>query len=128
MLDWMSLISRYLLQRHLPKDKSAGRSGLLLLWIRPPIYRDKPARPGSSLLISSIFKESSFDFSNKDSSMPLAVNRGFNIECGCGLKEGQMVGVGKILENFALFGIAYILTLRNENFFELFPKTNLSDK
>ena len=30
-----------------------------------------------------------------------AIIRGFNIECGCGLKEGQMVGVGKILENFA---------------------------
>ena len=57
-----------------------------------------------------------------------AIIRGFNIECGCGLKEGQMVGVGKIFENFALFGIAYILTLRNKNFFELFPKTNLSDK
>tara|TARA_B100000287_G_scaffold315157_1_gene298734 strand:- start:4 stop:453 length:450 start_codon:yes stop_codon:yes gene_type:complete len=56
-----------------------------------------------------------------------AIIRGFNIECGCGLKEGQMVGVGKIYENFALLGIAYILSLRGENFFELFPKTNLSD-
>ena len=57
-----------------------------------------------------------------------AIIRGFNIECGCGLKEGQMVGVGKILENFTLLGIAYILTLREQNFFEFFPKTNLSDK
>ena len=57
-----------------------------------------------------------------------AIIRGFNIECGCGLKEGQMVGFGKILENFALLGIAYILTLRDKYFFELFPKTNLSDK
>ena len=57
-----------------------------------------------------------------------AIIRGFNIECGCGLKEGQMVGVGKILENFTLLGIAYILTLREQNFFELFPKTNLSNK
>ncbi len=57
-----------------------------------------------------------------------AIIRGFNIECGCGLKEGQMVGVGKILENFILLGIAYILTLREQNFFEFFPKTNLSDK
>ena len=56
-----------------------------------------------------------------------AIIRGFNIECGCGLKEGQMVGVGKIYENFALLGIAYILSLRREKFFELFPKTNLSD-
>ena len=29
-----------------------------------------------------------------------AIMRGFNIECGCGLKEGQMIGIGKILENF----------------------------
>ena len=57
-----------------------------------------------------------------------AIIRGFNIECGCGLKEGQMVGVGKILENFALLGIAYILSLREQKFFELIPKTNLSDK
>ena len=56
-----------------------------------------------------------------------AIIRGFNIECGCGLKEGQMVGVGKILENFALLGIAYILAIKKEKFFELFPKTNLSD-
>ena len=56
-----------------------------------------------------------------------AILRGFNIECGCGLKEGQMVGVGKILENFALLGISYILALKKENIFELFPKTNLSD-
>tara|TARA_Y100001970_G_scaffold233788_1_gene291633 strand:+ start:993 stop:1445 length:453 start_codon:yes stop_codon:yes gene_type:complete len=57
-----------------------------------------------------------------------AIIRGFNIECGCGLKEGQMVGVGKILENFALLGMAYILAIKKENYFELFPKTNLSDK
>ena len=25
--------------------------------------------------------------------------RGFNIDCGCGLKEGQLVGVEKLLEN-----------------------------
>ena len=57
-----------------------------------------------------------------------AILRGFNIECGCGLKEGQMVGIEKIIENFILLGTAYILTLRDQNFFELFPKTNLSDK
>ena len=31
-----------------------------------------------------------------------AMIRGFNIECGCGLKEGQMVGYGKLFENFLL--------------------------
>ena len=57
-----------------------------------------------------------------------AIIRGFNIECGCGLKDGQMVGVGKILENFTLLGIAYILTPQGAELFEFFPKTNLSDK
>ena len=57
-----------------------------------------------------------------------AILRGFNIECGCGLKEGQMVGIEKIIENFVLLGTAYILTLRDQKIFELFPKTNLSDK
>ena len=38
-----------------------------------------------------------------------AILRGFNIECGCGLKEGQLVGIEKILENFDLLGGAYIL-------------------
>ena len=57
-----------------------------------------------------------------------AILRGFNIECGCGLKDGQMVGIEKILENFILMGFAYILNLRDIKIFELFPKTNLSDK
>mgnify|MGYP001438803999 CR=1 FL=1 len=57
-----------------------------------------------------------------------AILRGFNIECGCGLKDGQIVGVEKILENFVLLGFAYILNLREKKFFEFFPKTNLSDK
>ena len=57
-----------------------------------------------------------------------AILRGFNIECGCGLIDGQMVGIEKILENFVLLGFAYILNLRDKNFFELFPKTNLSHK
>ena len=57
-----------------------------------------------------------------------AILRGFNIECGCGLKDGQIVGIEKILENFVLLGFAYILNLRDKKIFELFPKTNLSDK
>jgi len=57
-----------------------------------------------------------------------AVIRGFNIDCGCGLKEGQLVGIEKILENFVLFGGACIIYFRNNRLFEIFPKTNLSDK
>ena len=56
-----------------------------------------------------------------------AMIRGFNIECGCGLKEGQLVGIEKILENFVLLGGAYILYIRETKILEIFPKTNLSD-
>ena len=39
-----------------------------------------------------------------------AMVRGFNIECGCGLKEGQMVGYGKLFENFLLLaGCVFVL-------------------
>ena len=57
-----------------------------------------------------------------------ALARGFNIECGCGLKEGQLVGLEKILENFVFLGGAYILHIRKSKFLEIFPKTDLSDK
>ena len=57
-----------------------------------------------------------------------AIFRGFNIECGCGLKEGQLVGVEKILENFVYLGGAYILYIRKRRLLEIFPKTDLSDK
>ena len=40
-----------------------------------------------------------------------AMMRGFNIECGCGLKEGEMVGWSKILENIVFLGASYILSL-----------------
>ena len=56
-----------------------------------------------------------------------AILRGFNIECGCGLKEGQLVGIEKILENFVYLGGAYILYMRDMKILEIFPKTNLSD-
>ena len=38
-----------------------------------------------------------------------AMMRGFNIECGCGLKEGEMVGWSKILENIVFLGASYII-------------------
>ena len=56
-----------------------------------------------------------------------AILRGFNIDCGCGLKEGQLVGIEKILENFVFLGAAYILYIRETKILEIFPKTNLSD-
>ncbi|MBA66080.1 MAG: DoxX family protein [Candidatus Marinimicrobia bacterium] len=43
-----------------------------------------------------------------------AMMRGFNIECGCGLKEGQMVGYGKLFENFILLlGCLFILKVKD---------------
>ena len=57
-----------------------------------------------------------------------ATLRGFNIDCGCGLKEGQLVGIEKILENFVFLGGAYLVYLRTNKFLELYPKSELSDK
>jgi len=56
-----------------------------------------------------------------------ATVRGFNIECGCGLKEGEMVGWNKILENIVFLGASYLVWQRKQKLFELFPKTPLSD-
>jgi len=56
-----------------------------------------------------------------------ATIRGFNIECGCGLKEGEMVGWNKILENLVFLGASYLVWQREQKFFEFFPKTRLSD-
>ena len=57
-----------------------------------------------------------------------AIIRGFNIDCGCGLKDGQLVGVEKILDNLVILGGAYIVYLRSNKILELFPKTDLSAK
>ena len=55
-----------------------------------------------------------------------ATIRGFNFECGCGLKEGELVGWRKIFEDLIyLFG-SYIVWIRKRKIFEIFPKTTLS--
>ncbi len=54
-----------------------------------------------------------------------AFMRGFNIDCGCGLKEGQLVGIEKILENFVFLGSAYILYIRKNRLFEIYPKNKI---
>ena len=56
-----------------------------------------------------------------------AILRGFNIECGCGLKEGQLVGWDKILENIVFLGASYLVLIRPKKLLEFFPKTPLSD-
>ena len=56
-----------------------------------------------------------------------AILRGFNIECGCGLKEGEMVGWTKILENIVFLFASWMVYSRQKNLFEFFPKSPLSE-
>tara|TARA_Y100000817_G_scaffold50982_1_gene36729 strand:+ start:5561 stop:6016 length:456 start_codon:yes stop_codon:yes gene_type:complete len=56
-----------------------------------------------------------------------AILRGFNIDCGCGLKEGQLVGWNKIVENIFLLATSYCVQTRKTFLFEPFSKTTLSD-
>ena len=51
-----------------------------------------------------------------------AMLRGFNIECGCGLKEGEMVGWSKIIENIILLGASYIIFFAKNRLIEIYPK------
>jgi len=55
-----------------------------------------------------------------------AILRGFNIECGCGLKEGEMVGWSKILENIVFLGASYLVLKQKNRILEFYPKTPLS--
>ncbi len=54
-----------------------------------------------------------------------AILRGFNIECGCGLKEGEMVGWSKILENLVFLGFSYLIFISKDRILEIYPKTSL---
>ena len=56
-----------------------------------------------------------------------AILRGFNIECGCGLKEGEMVGWTKILENIVFLFASWMVLSRQKNLFEFFPKSPVSE-
>jgi uncharacterized membrane protein YphA (DoxX/SURF4 family) len=56
-----------------------------------------------------------------------AILRGFDIECGCALKEGQLVGWDKILENLVFLGASFLVWQRQKKLLEIFPKTTLSD-
>ena len=51
-----------------------------------------------------------------------AMVRGFNIECACGLKEGELVGWRKLIENFTLFGGACLILLSKKRIFEFYPR------
>ena len=56
-----------------------------------------------------------------------AILRGYNIECGCGLKEGEIVGWRKVIENLLFLLSSYIVWKREKTKLELFPKRTLSD-
>ena len=47
--------------------------------------------------------------------------RGLNIECGCGLKEGEMVGLGVLLRDIVFFIAAWLVYKRSNRSFELYP-------
>jgi len=59
--------------------------------------------------------------------MGQAILRGYNIECGCGLKEGQMIGLGKILENVIMLIALYWLLIQPKIYFIIFPKSGLEE-
>lgn len=51
-----------------------------------------------------------------------AIFSGYNIECGCGLKPGELVGVQKIIEDLTYLILALIILKRPNRRFELYPK------
>ena len=54
-----------------------------------------------------------------------AILRGYNIDCGCGLKDGEMVGLSKIIENFLFLGACYIVYQSKRRLLEFYPKSSL---
>ena len=59
--------------------------------------------------------------------MGQAILRGYNIECGCGLKEGQMIGLAKIFENVIMLIALYWVIIQPKKYFIIFPKTELEE-
>ncbi len=53
-----------------------------------------------------------------------AILRGYNIDCGCGLKEGEVVGTQKLLENTIFFLMGLFIINRPSTLYEIFPKSD----
>ena len=51
-----------------------------------------------------------------------AILSGYNIECGCGLKPGELVGVQKIIEDLTYLILAWMILKRPNHRFELYLK------
>jgi len=49
----------------------------------------------------------------------IAILRGYNIECGCGLRPGEMVGVGKVIEDLFYIVMCVLLIFRSEKRWEI---------
>ena len=47
-----------------------------------------------------------------------ATIRGFNIECGCGLKEGEMIGWKKIFEDIVFLIGSHLVFIRKSRLYE----------
>lgn len=56
------------------------------------------------------------------SAITFAMIMGYNIECGCGLKPGEMIGFQKIIEDITYLILALLILKRPEHQFELYPK------
>ncbi len=52
-----------------------------------------------------------------------AVVRGIDIECGCGMKEGEMVGLPKLIEDAFYLLLAVFIIKRKQRRLELLPKS-----
>ena len=52
-----------------------------------------------------------------------AVIRGIDIECGCGLKAGEMVGIPKIIEDSFYLLLSILIIIRKRRRLEIFPKS-----
>jgi uncharacterized membrane protein YphA (DoxX/SURF4 family) len=51
-----------------------------------------------------------------------AFARGYNIECGCGLKEGELVGLGKIFEDTVYLFMSWCIFQRQNHRWEFWPR------
>lgn len=51
-----------------------------------------------------------------------AILSGYNIECGCGLKPGELVGIQKLIEDLTYLILAWMILKRPNHRFELYPK------
>lgn len=51
-----------------------------------------------------------------------AILSGYNIECGCGLKPGELVGIQKIIEDLTYLILTWMILKRPSHRFELYPK------